>query len=565
MADIRSLLISVGFRIDKNSANTVDQNIEKLKSGMEKTGVAAEKAGRKASQNIAKIGEKAEQSANELSGLSSKLGALLAFAGMSMTLGSIVNIIDEWKVVEGQVNNVTKSQLESKKIQEEIYNIASRTRQKYQSTAELFASVARNAAELGKSSKDILAFTEDVANAMLLGGGDESSQKAALVQLGQALGSGTLRGDELNSILEQAPRLAKAIAEGMGTTIGKLRQLGQEGKLTAVDVFNAIQSQSQKLKGELGNMPWTFGQATVKMENAIGKFFKKFEDNTGIVDKLAKAVASVANYIEQINIEKFISGFRLVGIYAGAFLAVSKWGAAIGMMQRLAGVVKAVQLAYLYANGAMIVFQSAQKRTAVLSMIANAKFMLIAAAILLVILAIQDFYTWINGGDSLIGRALGSWNERVQGVKDVWESVTTAIKNFLNGNVIDMIKSAIGWIDNLLGKIAEAARAFGASLKEKFDKPLLETVVNEGVHGEGVKLTPAQAEAYGRWGAGSATTTNSSTTSVTNSGNQTNYINVNAGSTTQGEAIGKAVGESIPHNSGGIGDRIDYNNPAYAY
>ncbi len=276
--DVRSLVIAIGFKVNNSNVKQVEQTTKKVKTGLERVGDSADKAG------------------NKVDSLFSKLSGLAMFAGVSLTLGSIVKTIDEWKVIEGQVNNVTKSQQESKAVQKEIYNIASRTRQQYGSTAELFTSVARNAQELKKSTKDILLFTEDVSNAMLLGGGSAASQEAALVQLGQALGSGTLRGDELNSILDQAPRLAKAIAEGMNTTIGQLRQMGSEGKLTAQDVFKAIRSQSDRLKMELGKMPWTVGQASNKMQNALGKFFKEFEDKTGVIDGMAKRMAKLADY-----------------------------------------------------------------------------------------------------------------------------------------------------------------------------------------------------------------------------------------------------------------------------
>ena len=176
--DVRSLAIAIGFKVNNSNVKQVEQTTKKVKTGLERVGDSADKAG------------------NKVDSLFSKLSGLAMFAGVSLTLGSIVKTIDEWKVIEGQVNNVTKSQQESKAVQKEIYNIASRTRQQYKSTAELYTSVARNAQELKKSTKDILLFTEDVSNAMLLGGGDASSQQAALVQLGQALGSGTLRGDE---------------------------------------------------------------------------------------------------------------------------------------------------------------------------------------------------------------------------------------------------------------------------------------------------------------------------------------------------------------------------------
>lgn len=559
--DIRSLLIKVGFKLEESTVDNVEKKIASVKSGLNDVEADANKAGSKASKNIAKIGDSASTAGNKLDSLAGKFNGLLAFAGASLTLGSIIGTIDEWKVVEGQVNNVTKSQQESKAVQEEIYNIASRTRQQYQSTAELYTSVARNAEELKKSTKDILLFTEDVSNAMLLGGGSASSQQAALVQLGQALGSGTLRGDELNSIMEQAPRLAKTIAEGMGTSIGHLREMGKEGKLTAVDVFNAVRSQSERLKMELGKMPWTVGQASTKMGNAIGKFFKKFEDSTGVVNTLAKGIAKVADYIENIDMDNFVGGMKAVAVYAAAFFVVSKWSAISHGMEMLIGNIKAIRNAYLAANGAQVLFQSASAKSAVLSMIAMGKFLLIAAAIAFVVLAVQDFYTWINGGDSIIGRHLGTWKDFVQGLQDKWNTVTNAISEFLNMRVIDMIKAAIGWVKDLINLLPGAMSAAGDWLKEKFgDNPLLEGFVNKA-RTENVELTPAQREAYG----GLVAARGNARNNISNSGNQTNYITVNAGSNASPEDIGLGVANGIERTNGGLQNYIDNSNPAFAY
>lgn len=391
--DVRSLAIAIGFKVNNSNVKQVEQTTKKVKTGLERVGDSADKAG------------------NKVDSLFSKLSGLAMFAGASLTLGSIIKTIDEWKVIEGQVNNVTKSQQESKAVQKEIYNIASRTRQQYKSTAELYTSVARNAQELKKSTKDILLFTEDVSNAMLLGGGDASSQQAALVQLGQALGSGTLRGDELNSIMEQAPRLAKAIAEGMGTTIGQLRQMGSEGKLTAQDVFNAIRGRSDRLKMELGKMPWTVGQATNKMQNALGKFFKEFEDKTGIVDGIAKSMAKFADYIENINLDNFISGLRIAAIYAGILFGMAKWSSFVMMIGTAVKWIVAMRDALILATGAQIAFNSQTRRGAAMQMLLMGKFLLIAAAIALVVLLIQDFYKWVTDpkADTMMKRWFGDF------------------------------------------------------------------------------------------------------------------------------------------------------------
>lgn len=609
--NVRSLVIAIGFKVNNSNVKQVEQTTKKVKTGLERVGDSADKAG------------------NKVDSLFSKLSGLAMFAGVSLTLGSIVKTIDEWKVIEGQVNNVTKSQQESKAVQKEIYNIASRTRQQYGSTAELFTSVARNAQELKKSTKDILLFTEDVSNAMLLGGGDASSQEAALVQLGQALGSGTLRGDELNSILEQAPRLAKAIADGMGTTIGQLRQMGSEGKLTAQDVFNAIRGQSDRLKMELGKMPWTIGQASNKMQNAVGKFFKEFEDKTGIIDSMAKSIAKFADYVEKINLDNFISGLQIAAIYAGVLFGMAKWSSFVMMIATAVKWIVAVRDALMLATGAQIVFNSQTRKGAAMQMLIMGKFLLIAAAIAFVVLLIQDFYKWItdptadtmmkrwfgdfdavknkanefltmlenspirfipiftwiwiicelirdlyrwfSGGDSVIGSALTGWGEKWQNFcnwfKEAWDSVSKAFEDFCNMRVIDIIKLAIDWLGKLGDKIAETARSWGESLKEKFGGPLWPSIkegfsnfVNNGVNGTG-PAAPNDLSYYGKVGY----TPMSASTSVNNSGNQTNYITVNTSSNASPSDIGAGVANGIQRSNGGLSGAIDSSNPAFEY
>lgn len=605
--DVRSLVIAIGFKVNNSNVKQVEQTTKKVKTGLERLGDSADKTGGK------------------VDGLLSKLSGLAMFAGVSLTLGSIVKTIDEWKVIEGQVNNVTKSQQESKAVQKEIYNIASRTRQQYGSTAELFTSVARNAQELKKSTKDILLFTEDVSNAMLLGGGDASSQEAALVQLGQALGSGTLRGDELNSILEQAPRLAKAIADGMGTTIGQLRQMGSEGKLTAQDVFNAIRGQSDRLKMELGKMPWTIGQASNKMQNAIGKFFKEFEDKTGIIDSMAKSIAKFADYVEKINLDNFISGLRIAAIYAGVLFGMAKWSSFVMMLGTAVKWIVAVRDALMLATGAQIVFNSQTRKGAAMQMLIMGKFLLIAAAIAFVVLLIQDFYKWItdptadtmmkrwfgdfdavknkanefltmlenspirflpivtwiwvvlelirdlyrwfSGGDSVIGSALTGWGEKWQNFcnwfKEAWDSVSKAFEDSCNMRVIDIIKLAINWLGKLGDKIAKTARSWGESLKEKFGGPLWPSI-QEGFFNfvnNGVNGTGPATPNDLGYYGKVGFTSTSSTTSVNNSGNQQNTFYITGVSNPK--ATGEAVVTALDQRSnGGLGNDINNAYPA---
>lgn len=480
---LRELLIGIGFKVNEQNINAVESKIGKIKKNLSEVGTASTRAADMTSKGMTTVGNASERAkqktesafsgieskargANEelhkmdstLTGLKNKFVGALAFLGVTLSLGNIIRMVDEWKVVNGQVALTTKNQQESLMVQKELYRMAIDTRQAYASTATLYASVARNSSELGKSAEDVLGFTEDVSRAMMIGGGSAASQQAALIQLGQALGSGVLRGDELNSIMEQAPRLAKAIAEGMGTTIGQLRVLGKEGKLTAIDVFDAIRKSSEKLKREMGKIPWTVNQAGVRVSNALGNLFSKLEKKTGIVSSIAKGFASIGDYIDNIDIDNFVAGFQLLVIYASAFFVVSKWNSLLTGMKLLKDVILGIKDAYLLATGAQVVFRSGSARSIAMAIVPFAKFALIAAAIAIVILAIQDLYVWIEGGDSVIGRHVGSWKDFIKELSRRWEQwkdefsksiapLVSAIQPFIN-----TFKDIVNWIDSCISK-----------------------------------------------------------------------------------------------------------------
>lgn len=400
------------------------------------------------------------------------VGPLAAFAGISFSIHSYIAMSDQLKTIEGQIKNVVKSGKETKRVEEEIYAMAGRSRQSYAESANLFTSVARNASELGKSTDDILKFTEDVSNAMLLGGGSAASQQAALIQLGQALGSGTLRGDELNSIMEQAPKLAETIAKGMGTTIGSLRKLGSEGKLTAKDVFEAVRKQSDSLKKDLGNMPWTVAQASSRIRDSVAQLFFAIENKFGFGDKMARVIATIADQVDKLTIKVNaidMSTWTPFLITAGIYASVLyMWlyrtviqSAIITGFNLLGGAVRGVGAAIRGTIGmlgalktAYAVMRAVSLRTALAMaahwLIATAPAALVVAAIVLIILLIQDVYIWMKGGDSVMGRMFGSWDDMCKKMAGSWLDFGKTFKDWCKKDAVSAIKDLLGWIGNLI-------------------------------------------------------------------------------------------------------------------
>lgn len=183
----------------------------------------------------------------------------------------------------------------------ELYDIAQNTRTAWEDNVNLYARVAASVQNLGKTRRDVLAFTQTVQQAGRISGATAQESAAAVQQLGQALASGRLQGDELRSILENFPRLGKAIADGLGVTVGQLRQMGSEGALTAEKVFGAIQKSGAQIDKEFQSLPLTLGDAFTKFGNSMTLFLSNLDKAIGLSSTLGKVINAIAEEMDKIN------------------------------------------------------------------------------------------------------------------------------------------------------------------------------------------------------------------------------------------------------------------------
>ena len=228
------------------------------------------------------------------------LGRAFRTIGAYLGLRELAKYADEWTNIKSILNLVTESEQERLAVQERLFEISQGTRQNMLSTVDLYRRITTATESLGLSEQKRLQITEAINKAIIIGGGSAASNQAALVQLGQGLASGQLRGQELNSILEQSPRLAQMIAEGMGLQVGKLREVAMEGKLTPDKVLNAILNQAPKVNQEFDKMGKTIGQAFVVLGNALGKFINKLNEMTGASEGLANIIIFLAKNIDKV-------------------------------------------------------------------------------------------------------------------------------------------------------------------------------------------------------------------------------------------------------------------------
>lgn len=348
------------------------------------------------------IDKTAEATSRLESGFASIAGYVKAIVLGVGVMGS-ARIADEWAGTNARIE-LAVDPSEVKRALAEIYDIANRAGQEYNATGGLFGIIARNQKELGMVTDQSLALTEVISKAMTLGGGSAASQQAALVQLGQALGSGVLRGEELNSILEQSPRLARAIADSFGVPIGALKKMGEQGQLTAKELANGLLKQAEKIDAEFEKMPKTFARGMLLIKNAYGRF---------INDLSRGSRASEIFY----SITKLIADNLQIIVKVGAFAALTY------AMTKASGVVTAL-FAKIRAGGTAALWP----------------FLRMAALLAGIYLIGEDILVWARGGESVFGKLVGRVDE--------WKVE------------IEAVRGAIVWIKNLLGDVDKSVGQF---------------------------------------------------------------------------------------------------------
>lgn len=306
---IKSLTLQE-IKLSSGKAALVDYKLSLLgATEAEKKQAAAISANIKKMEDSALAIRKAERASTGLELVSRTLTRVLTTLGATFGVRKIIDYADMWTMVQGRMSLVTKNTSELIAVQSKLFELAQETRMSFESTADLYTRVARSTESVTKTQNDLLSATENINKAMIISGSSVESANAAIIQLGQGFASGTLQGEELRSVLEQTPRLARAIADGMGVAVGELRKMGKEGKLTSEEVFKAILSQSAVLEQEFGKMPKTVKQGLTLVDNAIMTFIGQMNDSYGVTKTLAGGLTILSENIESLA----KAGFVLLG------------------------------------------------------------------------------------------------------------------------------------------------------------------------------------------------------------------------------------------------------------
>lgn len=252
---------------------------------------------------------------NSANGLLSIIKKVAIAAGGIAGINKVLNISDELASTKARLNLLVDDGGSLTDLEKKVMASAQRSRTSYMDAASSIAKLGLNARDAFESMDEVIAFQELVNKQFVIGGASVQEQQAAMIQLTQAMASGVLRGEELNSIFEQAPGIIQSIADYLGVSIGEIRAMASEGQITADVVKNAMFAAADDIEAKFSNMPKTWAQIWAGMKNKALSMFApiltkinqianstKFQQvTTALINGLA-GVANVASSLLDILI-----------------------------------------------------------------------------------------------------------------------------------------------------------------------------------------------------------------------------------------------------------------------
>ncbi|WP_192956460.1 tape measure protein [Acinetobacter baumannii] len=312
----------------------------------------AERNARNLGNELDSIERKGEFASKSMDNLSVATRALAGYMAGLVTVSSAISKMDTYTGLQNRLKLVTNNQVELNKATEDTFRIAQKTYSAWDSVLQVYQRFSDNAKTLNLTMDDTARLTETVSKAVAISGASAEAADAALVQFGQALASGTLRGEELNSVMEQTPALAKAIAQGMGITVGELRSVAAEGKITSQEIVKALKNVQNDVDALFAKTDITIGQSLTLLNNEITKFVGEAGKGSGAAQVLAGSVQTLASNLDLIADGALVVG---IGYITRAILmksAAIKEGMASTLASRQASVLNA-QAEYAEATAAL--------------------------------------------------------------------------------------------------------------------------------------------------------------------------------------------------------------------
>lgn len=288
------------YEVDLETKGLLD-SVKRAKGGLDS--LASSTTG--LSNGLDRTSRSASSTASSFSGLSRVAASLMAI----LSVQQVAQYADAWTTLNNKLSNAIRPNQQLADVTETVFNITQQTRSSLEATATLYSRLERATRSYGASASELAKLTTIINQGFIVSGATAQEAKNAVIQLSQGLASGALRGQEFNSVNEQGNRLIVALADSMGVTVGKMRELAAQGKLTTDVVVKGLLSQGDAIGKEFANTTTTISQALEVAGNNITKFFG---ENSTVKSGVATFNSSIVSISENID----VLGVALTGVAA---------------------------------------------------------------------------------------------------------------------------------------------------------------------------------------------------------------------------------------------------------
>lgn len=382
------------FTLADGYTKTIDKIAQRTDVATDKT----EKASKSTDKFNQQLNNTEKASSRASSGIERFVKGLIGIA----TVKKIIDLTDEMTQTTARLNLINDGLQTTAELQDMIMASANRSRTSYASMADVVAKLGLRAGDaFNNSNKEVIAFAETLNKMFVIAGASQEEMRSASLQLTQALGSGVLRGEELNAVFEAAPNIIQTIADYMDVDIGKIRDLAAEGKITADIVKNAMFKAADEVNKQFENMPMTYGQAWAIIQNSLLETFLP------LIQTIAKGAQWIAD--NWSTLEPIFWG---IAAAAGAYLAISK-AQAIWDAINTSGTI-AYNVALMAKSIAMGIVALATGNAALMQQALNTA--MLASPI-----------GWITLAIGILIAVIYKWVKSVGGIKIAWMIATNAI------------------------------------------------------------------------------------------------------------------------------------------
>ncbi|MDN5622552.1 MAG: tape measure protein [Acinetobacter sp.] len=272
----------------------------------------AEKTAQRVRQELQGITTHGEYATKSMDAVSVGIRQLVGQMAGVVTVGAAISKMDAYTGMQNRLKLVTESQEQLNLAMSDTFSIAQKTRSSWENVIQVYQRFQDNAKTLNIDMAKTAELTETVSKAVAISGASTEGANAALVQFGQSLASGVFRGEEFNSVAEQAPGLLKAIATGLGVNIGQLRAMANDGKLTSDILVDALTKSKKSVDELFAKTDVTIGQSLQLLSNEVTKFTGEAGKASGVATTLASSIQILANNLDAIAGIAVVGGVALL-------------------------------------------------------------------------------------------------------------------------------------------------------------------------------------------------------------------------------------------------------------